>query len=53
MSKGKYEISEKDPKSLITQIMTDYTDVKRNEIKEKSVQSFFEISVIKRAISSL
>jgi hypothetical protein len=50
VSKGKYEISGKDPKSLITQIMTDYTDVRHNEAKEKSVQSFFEISVIKRGL---
>ena len=46
MSKGNYEISGKDLKSLMTQIITDYTDVKHNQTKEKSVQSFFEVSVI-------
>jgi hypothetical protein len=37
MSNLNEEISEKVPKSLITQIMTDYTDGECIENKEKSV----------------
>jgi hypothetical protein len=42
MSRKKFEISEKVPKSLITQIMTDYTDGECVENKENLCNHFLK-----------
>jgi hypothetical protein len=47
MSRTNIEISEKVQKSLITPIMSRLQRLKYIEIKEKSVESFFKISVIR------